>query len=104
MCHLRTQRTALRDVCVCGVWLPCEYFVANGKVVISSVGDVECEAVAQEYELDAAIAEAFKAIPDFRRLVILVPQENKAIADWPWRRVLKKTLIPNGGGSPGTQS
>lgn len=88
------SRITSANVCLQGTWLPCEYQVNEGVVAIRSLGDVECDGIARPIAatLQSAAEQVFRDIPENRKIVVLVPQENRATELWPWRQILKKTL------------
>lgn len=84
------------NVRVCGYWLPCEFESHRAGALIRCLGDVDSADLQLRQRADslADAAQAyFDAIPEDRKLVVLVPQDDVPDELWPCRQVLKKTLL-----------
>lgn len=88
-------RVTLTPILIRGAWFPCEYRVVAGKIKVLSIGDVDFDGRGPGHHatIDLAAERAFETIPDDRKLVVLIPQQDKTSDVWPCRQILKKALL-----------
>lgn len=86
----------LECVCIAGLWLPCEYETQHDKVIIRCLGDIDraCLDLPRRWlALDEALRQFFDAVPQARKMVVLVPRDGVSSDRWACRQALKSNLI-----------
>jgi hypothetical protein len=82
-------------VTVHGLWLPCEYESCQDKVIIRCLGDIDrvcLDLPRHPIPLDDALEQYFAAVPESRKMVVLVPREGVSREQWACRQALKRDL------------
>lgn len=82
-------------VCVHGLWLPCEYETCQDKVIIRCLGDIDRACLnlpRRRLHLGAALEQYFAAIPESRKMVVLVARDGVGQEHWTCRQALKRDL------------
>lgn len=76
--------------------MPCEYETVRDKVIIRCLGDIErvCLDLPRQWlPLEKALLQYFQAVPQSRKMVVLVPRDGVDRDRWACRQALKRDLL-----------
>lgn len=91
-----TAPVRIECVRVHGLWLPCEYETCQDKVIIRSLGDIDracLDLTRRRLPLHEALEQFFAAVPESRKMVVLVPRDGVSQERWTCRQALKRDLV-----------